>query len=54
MGLADVIILIGSALLVIEGVIKLFKSDFAIRGSFPSSITAIILGVGLLLKSVGL
>ena len=54
MGVADIIILIGSALLVIEGAIKLFKPDFTLRGSFPSSVTAIILGVGLLLKSVGL
>ena len=55
MGVADIIILIGSALLVIEGVIKLLKPDFRIRGNPPPcGATMVILGAGLLLKAIGL
>ncbi len=55
MGAVDIVILIGSALLVIEGIIKLIKPDFKIRGNAPPcGITMTILGVGLLLKAIGL
>ena len=55
MGAIDIIILIGSALLVVGGTIKLIKPDFRIRGSAPpSGITMIILGAGLLLEALGL
>lgn len=55
MGIVNIIILIGSALLVIEGIIKLVKPDFKIRGNAPPcGITMIILGAGLLLKAIGL
>ncbi|MBI4186792.1 MAG: hypothetical protein HY530_04720 [Chloroflexi bacterium] len=55
MGVADIIILIGSIFLVVEGIIKLVKPDFRIRGNaLPCGITMIILGVGLLLKALGL
>ena len=55
MGVVDIIILIGGALFVIEGVIKLLKPDFRIRGNPPPCGAAmVILGAGLLLKAVGL
>ncbi len=55
MGAVDIVILIGSLLLVIEGLIKLIKPDFKIRGNAPPcGITMIILGIGLLLKAIGL
>lgn len=55
MGIVNIIILIGSALLVIEGIIKLVKPDFKIRGNAPPcGITMVILGAGLLLKAIGL
>ena len=55
MGAVDIVILIGSILLVVEGAIKLIKPDFKIRGNPPPcGITMLILGVGLALKAIGL
>lgn len=55
MGVADIVILVGSIILVIEGIAKLVKPDFRIRGNPPPcGFTMIILGVGLILKAVGL
>ena len=55
MGTVDIVILLGAALLAVEGLIKLIKPDFEIRGNAPPcGITMLILGVGLLLKAVGL
>ncbi|MFC1962928.1 hypothetical protein ACFLWB_02895 [Chloroflexota bacterium] len=55
MGIVDIVILVGSALLVIEGVIKLIKPDFKIKGNAPPcGITMIVLGGGLFLKAIGL
>ena len=50
----DVVILIGSILLVIEWIIKLIKPDFKIRGNAPPcGITMLVLGVGFALKAIG-
>jgi hypothetical protein len=55
MGVAGILILIGSAMLVIEGIIKLLKPDFKLRGhSPPCGATLLILGAGLFLQAVGL
>ncbi len=55
MGVVDIVILIGSILLVIEGIAKLIKPDFRIRGNAPPcGVTMLILGVGLALKAIGL
>lgn len=55
MGAVDIVILIGAALLAVEGMIKLIKPDFRIRGNAPPcGITMVILGVGLVLLAIGL
>ncbi|MBA7701968.1 hypothetical protein ES703_110719 [subsurface metagenome] len=55
MGAVDIVILIGSALFVIGGIVKLVKPDFRFRGNPPPcGYTMIILGAGLILKAVGL
>ncbi len=55
MGVVDIIILVGSIALVVEGIIKLIKPDFRIRGNAPPcGVTMLILGVGLALKAIGL
>ena len=55
MGAVDIVILIGGALLALEGIAKLIKRDIRILGSTPPcGLTMLILGVGLLLKAIGL
>ena len=55
MGAVDVVILIGSILFVGEGLLKLIKPDFRLRGNAPPcGYSMVILGVGLALKAVGL
>ena len=54
MGATSIIVLICSILLVVEGVIKIVKPDYKIRGNPPpSGYTITILGVGLLLAAIG-
>jgi len=53
-GATSIIVLICSILLVVEGVIKIVKPDYKIRGNPPpSGYTITILGVGLLLAAIG-
>jgi hypothetical protein len=55
MGAVDIVILIGSSLLAIGGVIKIIKPDYRFRGgTLPCGASMIILGVGLALKAIGL
>ena len=54
MDVGDIIVLIGSALLIMDGIIKFVKPDSRFRGNPPpGGLTLLILGVGLLLKSMG-
>lgn len=55
MGAVDIVILIGAALLAVEGMIKLVKNGFRFRGqTLPCGYTMVILGVGLVLLAIGL
>ncbi len=55
MGAVDIVILIGSVLFAVGGIVKLITPDFRIHGAtLPCGISMVVLGVGLALKAVGL
>ncbi len=55
MGAVDIVILIGALMFAVEGIIKLIKPDFRLRGNVPPcGISMLILGVGLALKAIGI
>jgi len=55
LGAVDIVILIGSVLLAVGGVVKIIKPDFRFRGgTLPCGASMTILGVGLALKALGL
>jgi hypothetical protein len=54
MAAADIVLLIGGILFIIDGIIKIIKPDFRfLRMTMPCGVALAVVGTGLLLKALG-